>query len=76
MKKLIRVLILFGVYKPNMRMFYNFGAEMGILDQNSEPSKISKVLDFENISARRTRNNNMLNLLNIYLKSGVSVAFW
>lgn len=32
---------------------------MAILHQNSEPLKILKVLDFENISARRTRSNNI-----------------
>lgn len=45
---------------------------MAILNQNSEPSKISKVLDFESVSARRTRSNNMLSLLNMYLKSELS----
>ena len=61
--KNVRVLNLFGVYKPNRMLFVILG-QMAILHQNPGPSKISKVLHFENI--RTTRSNNMLNLFNIF----------
>lgn len=43
--------------------------------QNYEPSNFSRIQHFENMSKRRNKSNDKLNLLDIYLKFTIVITF-
>lgn len=59
-------------------MFCNYRIKMLIFSltkQNYEPSNFSRIQHFENTSKKRNKSNDKLNLLEIYLKFRIVIAF-
>lgn len=59
-------------------MFCNYRIKMLIFSltkQNYEPSNFSGIQHFENTSKKRNKSNDKLNLLEIYLKFRIVIAF-